>query len=147
MQQAEVPIMALLARVSRFYKTKLNAVLVEQGLDLSSEMYGMLLEIAAHEGCSSQDLAFVLYKDKGGVTKILKRLYQRGLIVVVANKEDRRVKNIFLNEEGKKVLRVAKPIVECLRNETLAGISEENLRLMHYSLATVLDNLSDKESE
>ncbi len=135
-------ITAIFSRTSRLYRMRLNATLTEENIDLSSEMCGMLIELGKEEGKTQQELGQILFKDKGGVTKILKSLAKRGLIYAKEGTSDKRYKNIFLTHEGKKVLSKVQPIVQELRAFTLKNIDKNDINLTREVLKKMIHNLT-----
>lgn len=133
----------LIARVSRSYKSRFNAVLNELHIDLSSEMCGVLVELWQEDGQFLQDFADTLKKDKGGMTKIVNSLEKRGLIRRVEDKVDRRRKKIFLTQKGIDLEQKLRPLIIEIRTKSLVGISAEDKTQLENSLYQIIENLDE----
>ena len=131
----------LIARTSRLYKTELNAMLAEKGFNLSSEMCGLLVLLWQENYKSQQELANILKKDKGGITRLVKSLQTRDLIKTIKDKDDLRINKIVLTEKGKKLQVVLEPLLQNLRNKTLSQIPQEEQEKTMAILYQVISNL------
>lgn len=78
----------------------------------------------------------------GTMTGVLDRMEERGLIRRERDRRDRRVWRIWLTETGWDLHEVLPPIAAQIRDETLAGISEENRRLMSNLVDQAIANLT-----
>jgi DNA-binding MarR family transcriptional regulator len=77
-------------------------------------------------GCSTaMDLSRIACHDTGAVTRLLDRLETKGLVHRVRSAEDRRVVNLELTGDGKRIAAEVPAIIAQLANEVLAGFSQE----------------------
>ncbi|HLR37371.1 MAG TPA: MarR family winged helix-turn-helix transcriptional regulator [Chitinophagaceae bacterium] len=136
-----MPLTAVMARTSRLYRIRLNQKLSDHNIDLSSEMCGTLLELGKKEGRHQKELATTLFKDKGGITKLLKSLSKRAFIFAKADEIDKRHKKIYLTEKGHQVLKKAMPLVEEVRAQTLNGLDNVEIIQTREVLEKVISNL------
>ncbi len=138
-----MPLTAVMARTSRLYRIRLNQKLSENNIDLSSEMCGTLLELGKKEGRHQKELANTLFKDKGGITKLLKSLAKREYIFAKVDKIDTRHKKIYLTEKGRLILKKAMPLVKEVRAQTLNGIEHTEIIQTRKVLEKVINNLTE----
>lgn len=133
----------LMARTSRLYKAELNALLARKNFNLSSEMCGMLVLLWEEDHKNQQELADLLKKDKGGITRIIKSLQSRNLLKSIKDKEDLRVNKIVLTDEGRALRVDLEPIIQELRRKALLHISpeqQEKTKAILYQIITNLEN-------
>lgn len=77
-------------------------------------------------GCSTaMDLARIACHDTGAVTRLLDRLEAKALIHRARSSEDRRVVNLELTDEGKRIAAEIPGVISHLANQVLAGFSPD----------------------
>jgi DNA-binding MarR family transcriptional regulator len=92
-------------------------------------------------GCTTAvDLSRIACHDAGSVTRLLDRLEAKGLVQRVRSAEDRRVVNLELTEEGKKVAAQVPEIIAGLGNEVLKGFSRDEFDQFTNLLTRALAN-------
>ena len=90
---------------------------------------------------SQQAIADIIQKDKNSVTKFIDSLEKKGLVYRAVNKEDRRVNNIIVSEEGKKLkTKTTEVAIKMMRN-VLNNIKEEDLLVFDKVMMQIKDNL------
>src|SRR5699024_11533895 len=119
----------------------LNAVLAENGIDLSSEMCGLLVELWREDARSQQELALTLKKDKGGITRLVKSLYRRELVYPETDSSDRRRKKICLTSKGKALRETIAPLLHKLRGAVLQELSDTEIKTMEKLLDRMVGNM------
>ena len=83
-------------------------------------------------GCTTAvDLSRISCHDAGSITRLLDRLEAKALIQRVRSAEDRRVVNLELTEEGKKIAAQVPEIIVGLANEVLTGFFPRRIRTIH----------------
>lgn len=92
-------------------------------------------------GCTTAvDLSRIACHDAGSITRLLDRLEAKALIQRVRSAEDRRVVNLELTEEGKKIAAQIPKIIVGLSNEVLTGFSRDEFEQFKDLLARALAN-------
>ena len=92
-------------------------------------------------GCSTaMDLARIACHDTGAVTRLLDRLEAKALIQRTRSAEDRRVVNLELTDEGKRVAADIPGVIADLANQVLAGFSPEEFTQFQDLLGRALVN-------
>jgi DNA-binding MarR family transcriptional regulator len=119
----------------------LNAALVaSHGLTINDYGCLLLLSRAGDEGMRRIDLANELQLSPSGITRLLDRLEDQGLVGKGACKEDARVSYAILTEAGLAKIKEAWPEhVEQVERRVGAILSEEEIQI----LAELLGRLSD----
>ena len=92
-------------------------------------------------GCTTAvDLARIACHDAGSVTRLLDRLEAKGFVQRVRSAEDRRVVNLELTDEGRKIAKQVPEIIVELANESLKGFSQEEFEQFTDLLTRALAN-------
>ena len=128
----------LLALAHRRLLQNLEAAL--EPLDLTANQWAPLLAIA-HGHCSTvAGCARETGIDNGAMTRMLDRLESKGLVRRRRNNDDRRVVNIALTAEGRRVADKIPPIISDVLNLHLRGFSEYEFELIKDLLQRFLAN-------
>ena len=121
----------------------MNVQLKEIGL---SHGQAIALKIIYEENnIKQEDLNKRLQIDKSAVTRILKTLEEKGLIVKTRCEDDKRNQHIVLTNEGKKLYPSIKQIVLQTANEMLEGIDENQQKQLEELLLKMKKNLEGKD--
>lgn len=108
-------------------KKYLAEVFKQHGVNLTAEQY-LVMDTLWNEGTLTQQaIAFIIQKDKNSVTQFVDNLEKKGLVTRSIAKEDRRVNNIVVTEEGMALKDSTKQLAIDTMNKALKGIPEEDL--------------------
>ena len=124
---------------------ELSAGLVaEHGLTLNDYGCLLLLSRSGEEGMRRIDLATELQLSPSGITRLLDRLMDQGLVGRGACKEDARVSYAVLTDAGMEKLRGAAPgYVEDIERRLSAVLSEDEMK----TLAGLLERLAEADAD
>ena len=115
-------------------------------INLTPEQYLVMDILWDADVMSQQSIADIIQKDKNSVTKFIDSLEKKGLVYRVVNKEDRRVNNIMVSEEGKKLkTKTTEVAIKMMRN-VLDNIKEEDLIKYAVELGHEVVAITDHES-
>ncbi len=113
----------------------------KNGVNLTGEQY-LVMDALWNEGTLTQQaIAFIIQKDKNSVTQFIDNLEKKGLVTRSVAKEDRRVNNIMLTEEGMALKDSTKQLAIDTMNKALDGISEDDLNTFVCVLKKVCANI------
>jgi len=110
----------------------------ERGLSMSQ--MGALLNLYHNGTCGVSDLGDVLGVTSAASSQMLQRLVRQNLIVRSENPNDRRVKQIILTEEGKKLVQEG----IYARQSWLGELSNSLSKIQKEQIASTLQTLIDK---
>ncbi len=96
-EQVRQELSILVSDLSLLYRKYFNRQVREIGL--TSVQWQVLSCLARNDGATQTEVAEILYKGKSPVGKTLDSLESAGWIKRESNKEDRRVKNIYLTDK------------------------------------------------
>lgn len=135
---------SLIHRVSRELRTALEAQLAPFGV--TAQQAGLLLR-SARQQISPNQLAPLLGTDTAGMTRLLDRLQDKGLIQRRRHPQDRRAIVIQLTAEGRALIPHLAPIFGRVNRQLLAGFSEQEVQHITAMLQRLLDNLHGGEGQ
>ena len=122
-------------------KKYIAEVFKKNNVNLTAEQY-LVMDTLWNEGTLTQQaIAFIIQKDKNSVTQFIDNLEKKGLVTRSVAKEDRRVNNIMLTEEGMALKDSTKQLAIDTMNKALDGISEDDLNTFVGVLKKVCANI------
>ena len=130
-----------LTEATLMLRTRLAAFL-DAELGIQPEEADLLVRLgeASEQRLRMADVSRALHLSKSGVTRLVDRLAERGLVVRAACPSDRRVVYAGLTDEGRRAAAAAAPALAAGVARQLAGrLSPEDLDLLTASLRRIAD--------
>lgn len=122
-------------------KKYLAEVFKKNNVNLTAEQY-LVMDTLWNEGTlTQQEIAFIIQKDKNSVTQFIDNLEKKGLVTRSVAKEDRRVNNIKVTEEGMALKDSTKQLAIDTMNKALEGIPEEDVLIFVDVLKKICANI------
>ena len=122
-------------------KKYLAEVFKNNNVNLTAEQY-LVMDTLWNEGTlTQQEIAFIIQKDKNSVTQFIDNLEKKGLVTRSVAKEDRRVNNIKVTEEGMALKDSTKQLAIDTMNKALEGIPEEDVLIFVDVLKKICANI------
>jgi DNA-binding MarR family transcriptional regulator len=72
--------------------------------------------------------------------RLLQKMEQENLLARLGTADDKRVKQLYLTEKGMQLYLELLPVAEKFKNDTIAGISEDDLQTLKNALDTMVSN-------
>ncbi|KAA9377419.1 MarR family transcriptional regulator [Microbispora cellulosiformans] len=129
---------SLLNQVGRELRTVVDGMLAPY--DLTAQQAALLLS-AARQETSPNRLAPELGTDTAGMTRLLDRLEAKGLVRRRRHPDDRRSVVVEVTGQGRALVPRLAPVFGRASARLLAGLSEEEVRLLTALLERMLRNL------
>src|SRR5690606_7499768 len=105
------------------------------------EQWTLLYYLWIEEGRTQQELAFLTFRDKPSISRLINNLEKLKLVMRVNDKEDKRSNLIFLTKQGRQLrdvcMRGAKRTIE----EALEGVNYEQMQKAKDTLEHLYSNL------
>ena len=122
-------------------KKHLAEVFKKNGVNLTAEQY-LVMDTLWNEGTLTQQaIAFIIQKDKNSVTQFIDNLEKKGLVTRSVDKEDRRVNNIVVTEEGMALKESTKQLAIDTMHKALKDIPEEDVLTFVEVLKKICANI------
>ena len=138
-KQAGVYVNILNCRLKKY----LAEVFKKNSVNLTAEQY-LVMDTLWNEGTLTQQaIAFIIQKDKNSVTQFIDNLEKKGLVTRSVAKEDRRVNNIVVTEEGMALKDSTKQLAINTMNKALKDIPEEDIQTFVDVLKKVCANIDN----
>jgi DNA-binding MarR family transcriptional regulator len=114
----------LLSRTQQQYRKLSQALFDSNGVDLTSDQWIVLKRIAEKEGLMQKEIAGLVSKDPGSVTRIIDLLEKKGFVSRDAVLTDRRQFALSLTASGAALVKKVTPLARKLRKQGLDGFSK-----------------------
>ncbi len=103
----------------------------------SGAMYMMLLHVDRHPGATQDSIATHMYIDKSNVARRIKQLEELGYIHRETDLSDRRQNNLYLTEQGRKLVPVIRTHLSEWGQSVASGLTEEEQETLLQLLAKI----------
>jgi len=124
----------LIRRLNQISVARFAAAMSAARLDLTPVQYAALAALATNPGVDQATLAALIGYDRATLGKVVERLEAKSLLHREIRPEDRRARSLHLTRTGESLCASARPHVEGIQPEILAGLStaerEELVRLL-----------------
>lgn len=117
--------------------------LAKEGLSNIASSHGnILFQLSKVEKLSMRELAKKINRDKSTTTVLVRKLIKENLIAEEINENDKRNKNIYLTEKGKKYNSITAKISTCLLDTFYKGFSDKEKEEFVSYLNRIIDNFN-----
>jgi DNA-binding MarR family transcriptional regulator len=122
----------LLTRLGEASRRRFGELIEPAGLD--GRHFRVITIVGAHPGVTQQHLHEKTSIDTSSMVAVIDDLQERGLAERRTDAEDRRVRAIYLTEEGERTRQWLTRIADELQEEILAPLSDEERGTLHSLL-------------
>ena len=130
-------------------RRRIQALVVEASMDLGLTYaeFSMLLLLFDREGCSQDDMTAYLHVDKAAITRVIKKLEERGYLYRQQDSSDRRLKRLYLTGEGRKTEKRIKDIIRRILDYLSEGYSQKETDLIIKCLHDMAQRLGRADAQ
>lgn len=115
-------------------------------LDLTKEQMVVLKKLHDSDGLNQNELAFLTYRDKSSLARLLSKMESKNYIIRKQNKGDKRINEVFLTETGRIIFAKAKPVIKNLIDKMEHGITLEEKQQIIHIIKKVQANFKEKNT-
>ena len=115
------------------------------GLDLSKEQMIILKKLHDEDGLNQNELAFLTFRDKSSLARLLSKMEKKKYIHRKQSIEDKRINQVFLTDEGRAVFKQSKIVLKQLIRTMEKNISEAEKKQLIGILKKVQFNLQEEK--
>lgn len=112
-------------------------------LDLTKEQMIVLKKLNEQDGLNQNELAFLTYRDKSSLARLLSKMEQKQYVFRKQHEDDKRVNMVFLTIEGKAIYRKTRPVIHHLIQRLERNITETEKSQMIDLLKKVRRNFDE----
>lgn len=129
----------LMAHADFEYHEDVSRVLAKQ--DVTKGMYRLMTVLREHQPANIGMLAELALSKRTTVSRIIDRMSQMGLVDTFPNKDDSRITEVVLTEQGSTLLATLTPVVGRQFIRAVDGISNAELDQLISTLGKIVANL------
>ena len=96
-------VLFLCGQITKRVHEQLTREFTNRGFNVTVEQFSILAYLWYAEGANQQELSEALDRDKTTIARVIRNMEIKDLLVRVNDKDDQRVKRIYLTESGKKL--------------------------------------------
>jgi len=129
----------LVRRLYSILSSRIESQFADQGLTLMQWI--VLLYLRDGLALTASDIAREFRHDSGALTRVIDHLEQRGFLTRERSARDRRVVELHLTQDGRKIIDKLLPRVVGELNDALAPLSRDEFEQFQSCLLRILDHL------
>ena len=129
-----------LGRTMKLVDYHMNESFANADLDLTKEQMVVLKKLSKKDGLNQNELAFLTYRDKSSLARLLLKMERKKYIRREQSADDKRAKKVFLTKTGKTIYSQTRPIIKSLIDKMEHNISFEDKERMISVLKKVQIN-------
>lgn len=122
-----------------------NDRLKDNQSNLTKVQFIVLKILSEKNNIPQHELAYITERDKTSLTRLMNTLERKGLITRNHCKEDKRIKQVTLTEEGRQMVNAFMPIIESIESVISVDISVDDIKTTIKVLEQVQANIHTQE--
>lgn len=130
----------LISIINRLFSVYFNSKITNKTIGFGQVR--LLKFISQNEGCSQRDINEHFMSDKGTTATLLKSLEQNKMILRQINKEDSRIKNLFITDKGYEFMGEMKIVLSGWTDLLLKNFNEQEREMAFKVLNRMVENIS-----
>jgi DNA-binding MarR family transcriptional regulator len=135
-----------LGKTSKIIDYYLHEMLLDQGLDLSKEQMITLKKLHDEDGLNQNELAFLTFRDKSSLARLLSKMEKKNYIKRKQSIEDKRINQVFLTTEGRVIFKQSKQVIRKFITIMEQNITEEEKKQIIGILKKVQFNFTQEKA-
>lgn len=124
----------------------MNKVFKDNNINLTREQFIILKLLETNNGKPQHDLAFITESDKTSFSRLISNMEKNNLIIRESTKQDKRIKNVFITNTGKKILSKAIPIVLKFIKKFQKNLTETEINQAIQTIKKLQYNITKEHS-
>ena len=112
--------------------------------DIRPEQFTVLYALKENNGMYLRQLGDITYKDRPNMTRICSILEEKGYLTASLDAEGRQVKKLYITDKGLEVCESTLPVVLNIWEESIVGLSQEEIDTFLTTLDKIEDNIKGK---
>ena len=141
--QERMPIGFAFKQINNVYEKELSSRLRKLGITASQCAVLDYLFVSSKDEVTQRDIEKALSLKNPTVTGLLKRLDEKGFILIVPSNKDKRCKNIYLTEKAYDIRRLMEADRKKLDKLLTLGMNKREVAALEKMLSRVLYNIAD----
>lgn len=141
--QERLPVGFVFKQINNVYEKEFNNLLRTLGITASQCAVLDYLFSSRKEEVNQKDIEKALSLKNPTVTGLLKRLDEKGFILIVPSNKDKRCKNVYLTEKAYDIQRRMEADRKKIDRKLTIGMTKKEIEALQKMLGKVLYNIAD----
>ena len=141
--QERLPVGFVFKQINNVYEKEFNNLLRTLGITASQCAVLDYLFSSRKEEVNQKDIERALSLKNPTVTGLLKRLDEKGFILIVPSNKDKRCKNVYLTEKAYDIQRRMEADRKKIDRKLTIGMTKKEIEALQKMLGKVLYNIAD----
>ncbi|ENO15245.1 MarR family transcriptional regulator [Marinobacter nanhaiticus D15-8W] len=133
-----------LQRLTHAYRSRLRQTILEHRIPLPSTHIRVLKGVCRNPQCTAQSIAERMFRDKAQITRVIKDLLDRNLIIRIPNPDDRRSQLLRPTDQGQALMERIDAIEGQVTAEMTHNIGKDELETFVRLAHRMVDNLGQQ---
>ncbi|MGI6701074.1 MAG: MarR family winged helix-turn-helix transcriptional regulator [Christensenellales bacterium] len=116
-------------------------------LKIPGVFYPYLINLYLNQGITMADLTKTVFMDKANTSRMIKLMRIEGLVRIAADKEDKRIKRIYLTREGLYYAGIIEDIKAGFNAKIFDGITYQEKEFLNAVLDKIINNALKLQEE
>ena len=116
------------------------------GFDLTPVQFAAMDAIHTHPGADQARIAALIAYDRATIGGVIDRLEKKGIVRREVSEKDRRAREVYLTEEGQKIVAAMLPVVQEMQGDILRGLDPDQ-RASFLNLAQIATKAHSSDSD
>ncbi len=99
-----------------------------------------LIHLKHREGLTMAELTKSVHLDKANTSRVLNELSEIGLVIIRDSDTDKRMKEIYLTDEGSRYVDIIASYMDEWEREIFMGVSDEEREILNAVIDKIIDN-------
>ena len=133
-----------LGKTMKMIDHRLEELLEEHHIDITNMQFAVLRTVAGEDGISQNKLAIFADRDKSSLTRMINTLERKKYVRREASQSDKRVKAVFITDEGRKIMGQAAPLLNRFAMQVEKGLSQEEINYTIELMKRIQENVKKR---
>ncbi len=130
-----------IGKTGKLIRMYLDAELQKKGFDLTVKQWLVLKKLSEKPGLMQSELAFLTDRNKTSLTRLIKTMENKDLVMRKSDALDGRAKRIFMSLYGAQVFDESIPLISLAFDKIQAGVSSSDMQLVRQVLTHIQQNI------
>ena len=122
-----------------------NDRLTDSQSNLTKVQFVVLKMLSEKDNIPQHELAYITERDKTSLTRLMNTLERKGLVARKHCKEDKRIKQVTITEEGREIVNAVMPIFKSIESVIGVDIHLDDIKTTIKVLEQVQANINAQE--
>lgn len=127
--------------VGLLLKREITESIKENNINVTPEQWALLNRLNENQGLTQNELGKVSFKDTANITRLIDKLEKKGFVERQLNSSDRRIRKIYITDQGRKIRDLVEPLAIKVLEEATKNIDPIEVEIYNDVARRIIGNL------